>query len=103
MLFTRNQNSMKGGLPFDQIAIQAVWEKGRVMLGVDPGEYRLDACGTRMHRWSYGQTTNDGWEVDHIKPVSAGGTDSLDNLQPLQWRNNRHKADNWPNWNCASR
>ena len=29
-----------------------------------------------------------GWEVDHIVPRSAGGTDHLSNLRPLQWRKN---------------
>jgi hypothetical protein len=24
----------------------------------------------------------------------------LNNLQPLQWENNRHKGDNYPNWSC---
>jgi 5-methylcytosine-specific restriction endonuclease McrA len=48
----------------------------------------------------YGITdSKHGWEVDHIIPVSKGGTDDLSNLQPLQWDNNRKKGDTYP-WNC---
>jgi len=52
----------------------------------------LEAKHGKMAQW--------GWEIDHKKPVANGGTDDLDNLQPLQWENNRHKGDNWPNWDC---
>jgi len=41
-------------------------------------------------------------EIDHIKPVSLGGTDDLRNLQPLHWRNNRYKGDNYPDWDCVA-
>jgi 5-methylcytosine-specific restriction endonuclease McrA len=45
-------------------------------------------------RWEhYGQQTSFGWEVDHIRAVANGGSDDLDNLQPLQWENNRKKGD----------
>lgn len=30
-----------------------------------------------------------GWEVDHIKPISEGGTNKLNNLRPLNIPANR--------------
>lgn len=71
------------------------------MVGFDPTSIRMDACGAPIKRWDYGQTSEFGWEIDHIKPVSLGGGDEINNLQPLHWQNNRHKADKWPNWTCA--
>jgi hypothetical protein len=98
--FMRSSNSNARGGAFSTAEIEAVWRKGRVVSGYDGRVYRQDACGAWMKRDEYGQTTRYGWEVDHIRPVAAGGTDHLSNLQPLYWENNRHKADNWPHWTC---
>ena len=39
----------------------------------------------------------NGYEVDHIVPISKGGLHSLSNLQYLPWLDNRRKSDklNW--------
>ena len=86
---------------FDEATIQKVWEKGTVVPGNDPNVFRKDRCGAWMQRTQHGVTSHKyGWEVDHIKPSSKGGSDHIDNLQPLYWENNRHKGDNYPEWSC---
>lgn len=97
----RQPSTTTVGRPFDQATINAVWSKGQTVPGHDPASNRKDSCGAWMVKSHYGTTGDYGWEIDHIKPVASGGIDDLNNLQPLQWRNNRHKADNYPSWTCA--
>ena len=79
----------------------AVWNKipSPLMSGIE--DYKLDKCGLPMIYSHYGNTELiDGWEIDHIKPRANGGKSTLDNLQPLNWRTNRSKANNYP-WDCS--
>ena len=93
----RNPNTKTSGGSFDSATVEAVWKKARPVSGRP--EYATDTCGTLIARSSYGQTTDHAWEIDHIKPVAKGGGDELSNLQPLQWRTNRQKGDQYP-WFC---
>ncbi|MGO0305854.1 HNH endonuclease signature motif containing protein [Endozoicomonas acroporae] len=83
---------------------RAVWNKGKKIIQngkeYDSNLWRWDMCGNVMKYSEHGNTDSEhGWEIDHIRPSSKGGTDDLDNLQPLQWENNRRKGDTFP-WSC---
>lgn len=94
----RTINSRTDGSRFDEKTIEAVWQKGTPEPNYSG--FRKDTCGASMQRSKYGETEQWGWEIDHKKPVSKGGIDDMSNLQPLQWENNRHKGDDYPNWSC---
>ncbi len=92
---SRHPNTGAHGKPFDAETIQAVWDKAQASPGYAP--LKLDAFGSLIWRQGYGQLGSKfGWEIDHIVPVAKGGSDDLDNLQPLQWENNRRKGDECP-------
>ena len=76
-------------MSFSEYTVQKVWEKGTVVAGNKPNDWRKDQCGAWIGRSYYGNRNSQyGWEIDHIKPESKGGGDELSNLRPLQWENN---------------
>ena len=84
----------------------AVWKKGKEVMQkgklFDKRVWRSDICGNIMKYTEHGNTESEyGWEIDHIKPSSKGGLDNLNNLQPLYWKNNRRKGDDYP-WDCSN-
>ena len=96
----RCRNRQVNGRKFTDEVVAAVWKKARPVAGKDPALERIDAFGMLILFDKHGVMTQlgGGWEIDHIRPVALGGTDDLANLQPLQWQNNRWKADIWPDW-----
>ena len=71
----------------------AVWDLADEVPDKDPYLYRQDAYEIVMYRWSYGKDSPMGWVIDHIEPVSKGGTDDLDNLQAMNTAKNRELGD----------
>jgi hypothetical protein len=88
---------------FKKELIKRVWEKGDAIDGLDPNVYRKDICGAIIKIELYDNQANPlfmGWAIDYIKPLDIGGEDVLANLQPLHYKNNKHKSTHYPLWNC---
>lgn len=89
--------------------IEAVWQKARTVEGYAPEKYRIDACGAWMARSEFGSKTILGWEIDHVYPQSRARErgysqekiDTIDNLRPMNWRNNKRKDNDYPDYTSA--
>ena len=84
---------------FSEDIIEQVWQRAKIVANNNPDVFRQDYAGAWIRRDQYGQRdTIYGWEIDHCKPISKDGDDSIGNLYPLHWRNNQKKGDDFPNW-----
>jgi len=89
--------------------IDSVWKKGRIIDGVDGDTYRVDPCGAWMMKAKHGKTTSLGWQIDHVFPeskamargYSKAEVDHIENLRPMQWKNNETKNDDYPDYKRA--
>ena len=70
-----------------------VWSSSKVVKGKNPDKYRQDPYGNTMYKDSYGKSSNMGWDIDHIKPQSKGGSDAMRNLQALNASVNKSKGN----------
>lgn len=79
-----------------QKEIDAVWNKGKPIAGRDPDLYRKDPYGNTIYKPAYGTQGKMGWEIDHDKPKAKGGSEAMQNKQPVQTEANREKSDKYP-------
>ena len=72
----------------------AAWNRAALIFNLDCNVWRTDRFGLSI-KWSdYGNRDSlYGWELDHIVPISKGGSDEEHNLQALHWRCNTAKSD----------
>ncbi len=74
-----------------------LWLLCKTIPFLDPEEWRLDNYGNIISWSEYGNRSHVfGWEIDHIIPVSKNGSNDLENLQALQWRENLMKGNKYP-------
>ena len=62
----------------------AVWSKAVTVKNKSPDSHRMDPAGNMIYYNSYGKSSPQGWQIDHIHPQSRGGSDNLRNLQALK-------------------
>ena len=55
-----------------------------------------DIAGRVISFDEFGALTEFGWNIDHIKPISKGGTDVIENILPMHWKTNQEKKDDFP-------
>ena len=58
-----------------------IWQKGRIISGYDPDQYRYDDFGNLMIYDHYDlRNLISGWQIDHDTPVCFGGR------RPPEWQ-----------------
>ncbi|MBT9141197.1 MAG: hypothetical protein DDT30_01786 [Dehalococcoidia bacterium] len=72
---------------------EKAWDNAKKIGGKDPEKYRQDPYGNSIYKASHGRSSEMGWQVDHIKPTSRGGSDATRNLQALNTKVNRAKSN----------
>lgn len=113
-------NCQSTGEPFSKETIQKVWEKARSSQknhsfiysvtslfnsGVKKGTHVMDDYGHILAFDEFGQSSKNGWHIDHIHPVSkkdaldifgdisGKSIDDIENLRVLHWSSNETKKD----------
>ncbi len=97
---SRKHNTDRSGNSWSETKKNEVWNKGTIIPGLNSDQFRNDKWGKKMQYSEHGNRNSiNGWEIDHINPVSNSGGDEISNLQPLHWANNADKAGK-TSWSC---
>lgn len=89
---------------FSDNMIDLLWNKAKVENGYDPNKWRKDFAGAWIQRDQYGLSgvmAPFGWSIDHLKPIILGGSDAINNLMPIHWKNNMVKSNHYPEFKTA--
>ena len=70
---------------FDDFTIVEVWRKAIPYKHFEL--YKRDRFGSLMFYDDYEIQSENGWSIDYIVPLEKGGTDKIENLQPVHWKN----------------
>ncbi len=81
---------------FSDIKKDEVWNRATIVEGYNPRIWRQDLVGAWIKYDQYGEQSKYGWEIDHLIPLSRGGTDDINNLNAMHWRNNMRKSNDYP-------
>ena len=88
----KQSNTDTSGKPFDAATIEKVWS--RAPLSSEHPPLRVDAFGALIWKEGFGNTNSKfGWEIGRRQPLANGAADELENLQPVQWENNRRNGE----------
>ena len=94
---SNSQHEIRQGLRGNLDAYKEVaWNKADKVPGRNPDLYRQDKCENIIYWHSYDKDSDMGWNIDHSKPVRAGGTNHGNNLQALQTSQNKSKNATYP-------
>lgn len=92
---------------FSEELKEAVFEKCRIIEGMDAKMWRLDSSGAIIKKTSYGRDDElYGWEIDHVIPYSILEKynvpeelrNDIANLRAMNWNNNVSKGDSYPKY-----
>jgi hypothetical protein len=73
----------RGNNTYDISVIDAVWGKAESEYGFF--FFKRDRFGEIIAKHHYGEHSQYGWEIEHIVPLSEGGTNDIENLRPVHW------------------